>query len=280
MVKSSSFHKEIEPVKKNKHPLTALSQKGPLLFLLDYDGTLTDFKKNPEHSQISASTRALLRRLQQKHKAVIVTGRYVDSLFKISGLKKFPVIGSHGFEARNLPKGLRFASLAQEKLYRKEAAILWKAVRHLHRRFPGIYIEKKPFSSTIHFRGIVFSKKQTTQLHQEFNAIYRRTITPRFWNLEQGKKMIEVLPKGFSKGKSVKALLKRFPHHQVIYAGDDVADISVFKVLGKKGLKIAVGNRVPRKYYDLKFKNPREFLTWLKVFETSQKKWLPCISNY
>ena len=114
-------------MKKNKHPLTALSQKGPLLFLLDYDGTLTDFKKNPEHSQISVSTRALLRQLQQKHKAVIVTGRYVNSLFKISRLKKFPIIGSHGFEARNLPKGLRFASFAQERRYRKEAALLWQA---------------------------------------------------------------------------------------------------------------------------------------------------------
>ncbi|HXL73194.1 MAG TPA: trehalose-phosphatase, partial [bacterium] len=112
-------------MKKNANPLIAVSQKRPLLFLLDYDGTLTDFKKNPEHSHISASTRALLRRLRGKHTVIIVTGRYVDSLFKISGLKKFPVIGTHGFEARNLPKGLRFASPSNEKFYKKEAAQLW-----------------------------------------------------------------------------------------------------------------------------------------------------------
>jgi len=253
-------------VKKNPNLQIAISQKRPLLFLLDYDGTLTDFKKNPEHSYISSSTRTLLRRLQRKHTVIMVTGRYVDSLLRISGLKNFSVIGTHGFEARNLPKGLRFASIAQEKLYRKEAARLWYAVRHLHHRFPGIHIERKPFSSTLHFRGVNFSKKQTHQLLLEFKALYRRAVTPRLWTLQKGKKMVEVMPKGFCKGKSVRSLLKRFPDHLVIYAGDDTADISVFKVLVKKGLKIAVGKRIPRKYYDLKFNTPREFLNWLKSF--------------
>lgn len=253
-------------VKKNANLQIAISHKRPLLFLLDYDGTLTDFKKNPEHSHISSATRALLRRIQRKHTVIMVTGRYVDSLLKISGLKKFPVIGTHGFEARNLPKGLRFASLSQEKLYRKEAAQIWKAVRHLHYRFPGIHIERKPFSSTLHFRGVRFPKKQTSQLLLEFKTLCRRAVTSRLWTLQKGKKMFEVMPKGFSKGKSVRSLLKRFPNHLVIYAGDDTADISVFKVLGKKGLKIAVGKHIPRKYFDMKFKNPREFIAWLKYF--------------
>jgi trehalose-phosphatase len=270
MVKSFSFHKtikeKIKPLKKNNYPLLSLSRKKPLLFLLDYDGTLTDFKKNPEHSRISSSTRTLLRRLQRKHTIIMVTGRYADSLFKISGLKNFPVIGTHGFEARNLPEGLRFATLSQEKLYRKEAAQLWNAVRHLHRRFPGIHVERKPFSSTLHFRGSNFSKKQTDQLLLEFKALYRRAVTPGLWTLQNGKKMFELMPKGFSKGKSVRSLLKRFPNHLVIYAGDDIADISVFKTLGKRGLKIAIGKRIPRKYYDLKFNSPRTFLSWLKSF--------------
>src|SRR5690349_15064562 len=69
-----------------------------LLFLLDYDGTLTDFKKNPDHSRISPATRSLLFRLQKKHPVIMVSGRYVDSLIKVSGLKGIPMIGTHGFE--------------------------------------------------------------------------------------------------------------------------------------------------------------------------------------
>jgi trehalose-phosphatase len=239
---------------------------------LDYDGTLTDFTRNPEHSHLSNKTRALLRQLQRRHLVIMVTGRYADSLLRVSGLKKFPVIGTHGFEARNLPGGLRFTSPAMEKFYKKEAAQIWNAVKHLPQRYPGIHIERKPFSSTLHYRGVRYSPKQAEQLRREYSQLCRSAFTPGYWNLEGGKKMIEVLPRGFNKGKSVKLLLKKFPHHLVIYAGDDTADISVFKVLGKKGFKIAIGNRIPRKYYDLKFKKPAEFLHWLNKIDKPRKE--------
>src|ERR1700722_877820 len=108
-------------MKNNKSPFSSPQPLLPLLFLLDYDGTLTDFKKNPRDSRLSPSARALLYRLRQKFPVVIVTGRYADSLIELSGLKDFSIIGTHGFEARDLPQDLRFASLPLEKRYRKEA---------------------------------------------------------------------------------------------------------------------------------------------------------------
>ncbi len=247
---------------KSTHPLL---KDRPLLILLDYDGTLTDFKKNPEHSHISNSTRQLLYTLRRRHPVVMVTGRYIASLEKVSGLKSFSSIGTHGFEAKNLPGGLRFTTHALQIRYKKEAARLWRAIRVLQTRFPGIHIERKPYSSTLHFRGINFSRTQIKELHREFEILYRASVTPRFWHLQKGKKMIEVMPKGFSKGKSVKLLLKHFPGHVPLYAGDDTADISVFKILGKKGLRIAIGNRVPKKHYDLQFESPKHFIGWLKT---------------
>jgi trehalose-phosphatase len=247
-------------LKKNAAPVPKL------LFLLDYDGTLTDFKKNPDHSRISTATRSLLYRLRKKHPVILVSGRYVDSLVKVSGLKAFPMIGTHGFEARNLPNGLRFASTRLQERFGREAQLLWKAVQVLNERFPGIHIEHKPFSSTLHFRGLPFTASQVRDLQKEFRAIYDKTITRRLWKLQEGKKMIEVMPKGFSKGRSVRALLKHFPGRLPLYAGDDLSDISVFKVLGKKGLKIAIGGRIPRKHRDLHFDSPEDFVHWLKSF--------------
>lgn len=253
-------------MKKHSHPKNLGLPAPKLLFLLDYDGTLTDFKKNPDHSRISAATRSLLYRLQKKHPVIMVSGRFVDSLIKVSGLKGFPMVGTHGFEARNLPGGLRFASASLQKKYGREAQRLWKAVQVLNRRFPGIHIEHKPYSSTLHFRGLPFTNAQVKRLHQEFRSIYNRTVTRKLWKLQEGKKMIEVMPKGFSKGKSVRALLKHFPGRLPLYAGDDLSDISVFKVLGKKGLKVAIGDRIPRKHRDLHFDSPEEFVYWLKSF--------------
>lgn len=241
----------------------APQSRRPLLFLFDYDGTLTDFKKNPKHSRISASTRALLHRLQRKHPVVLVTGRYVEQLRKLSGLKTFSIIGTHGFEAYRLPKGLRFVPLAMEKRYKKEASAIWSAVKGLPQSFPGIHIEKKPFSSTLHYRGTRLSPKKITEMRKTFIHLCRQTITPGLWSFQKGKEMLEVLPKGFSKGKSVRSLLKYFPNHLAVSAGDDVADILVFKAVGKKGVKIAVGNRIPRKHYDIQFKSPKQLIAWL-----------------
>jgi trehalose-phosphatase len=236
----------------------------PLLLLLDYDGTLTDFKRNPDHSNLTSKTRSLLFKLGKKYPVIVVTGRYAASFYKVSGLKGFSVIGTHGFEAENLPQGLRFTTPRIEKRYQKEAAQLWKVLQSLHHGYPGIHIERKPFSQALHFRGLGFSKERIDGLHRDFARIYRRTVTAKLWKMNAGKEMIEVVPRGYSKGKAVLKLLKHFPKRIPVYAGDDLSDISVLKVLPKGSLRIAVGHRVPRKHYDMRFDSPSRFMAWLE----------------
>jgi trehalose 6-phosphate phosphatase len=78
--------------------------------------------------------------------------------------------------------------------------------------------------------------------------------------------MLEAKPRGFSKGQAVLKILEKFPGHFPIYAGDDLTDLSVFNALGKNGLKIAVGHRLPKTSTDMRFDSPRQFLKWLKEF--------------
>jgi trehalose-phosphatase len=237
-----------------------------LLFLLDYDGTLTDFKKNPEHSKLPPSVKKILKSLRRRHPVIFISGRYIDSLERVSGLKKFPMVGTHGFEARNFPGRFKPASPAQEKRFRKEAANLWKHLGKLQAEFPEIHIEKKPFSSTIHYRGIPMPPPKEKALRRRFHEILSQAVTPRFWAVMEGKKMIEAFPRGFSKGKTVRMILERYPGALPIYAGDDLTDITVFKVLGKNGLKVSVGHRIPKNQSDLRFDSPKEFLRWLENF--------------
>ncbi|HJT23818.1 MAG TPA: trehalose-phosphatase [bacterium] len=237
-----------------------------LLFLLDYDGTLTDFKRNPEHSKLPPAAKKIVNNLRRKYPVVFISGRYVDSLQRVSGLKHLPMIGTHGFEARHFPKGFKLASAAQERRFKKEAALLWKHLQALYAEFPRIHIEKKPFSSTLHYRGVSMPPQKEKALRRRFEEILRKAVTRRLWGVMEGKKMIEAFPKGFSKGKAVQKLLKAYPGALPIYAGDDLTDITVFKVLGKSGLKIAVGPRIPKHHYDLRFDSPKEFLNWLKNF--------------
>lgn len=236
-----------------------------LLILLDYDGTLTDFDDDPERSRLSKSNRALLYRLKRRYPVIFVSGRHVEGLRRVSGLKGFPMVGTHGFEAEGLPGGLQMAPPALRHIFRSEARRLWRALQPLTRQFPGIHIERKPYSSTLHYRGVELSKAQVEGLHHRFLAVFRKTVTRRLWSLQEGKKMIEAMPCGFSKGKAVGKILAKYRGFFPLYAGDDVTDITVFKRLGKRGLKIAVGSRIPAGLCDLRLDSPRSFLAWLRA---------------
>ncbi len=236
------------------------------IFLLDYDGTLTDFDRNPDHSRLSAETRRILNRLRLKYPVILVSGRNVKSLRTVSKLKNFPLVGSHGFEAYRLPGGLKLSTSAQQREIGREARLLYKAFHQLQKHFPGLHIEPKPYSSTVHYRGLSLSQAQERKLKAMFHSIVKKTVTPNRWILQDGKKMLEAKPRGFSKGQAVLKLLKQFPGSLPLYAGDDLTDISALKALGSKGLKVVLGDRVPKKLANLHFDKPDDFVYWLKAF--------------
>ncbi len=237
-----------------------------ILFLLDYDGTLADFTHDPEKSNLSPKSRSMLSRLASRYPVILVSGRYAASLRRVSGLKNISIAGSHGFEADRLPHGIRFTLRQQESRYRREALLLWKAVKDMPRLFPGIHIEKKPFSSALHYRGLRLKTREERAIWQEYRKRFKKAVTITAWEIHPGKKMIEALPKGFSKAKAVKRILKAYPGYLPIIAGDDRADLLAMRVVGKKGLKIAVGDRIPNKDVDLRFPSPPSFLRWLENF--------------
>lgn len=176
------------------------------------------------------------------------------------------MVGTHGFEAKGLPGGLRLSSAALQKRFRREAARFYQGLQILKDRYPGIHIEKKPFSSTLHYRGVGLSAARTRELYREFVGIFRKKVTARLWALQEGKKMFEAMPRGFSKGKAVRKIIGKLPGFLPIYAGDDKTDMTVFKALGGKGLKIAVGGRIPADLCDIRMESPGQFLAWLKPF--------------
>jgi trehalose-phosphatase len=254
---------------KTRKQKTQVSLPPRPLFLLDYDGTLADFDRNPEKARLSPAGLRLLRRLKRRYPVVLVSGRHLEGLLRVSRLRGFPMIGSHGFEARGLPDGLQMAPLSLRQKYRREATRLDRALRPLLARYPGIHLERKPFSATLHYRGAGLAPAQIRGLHRDFRGIFRKTVTPGMWSLLGGKKMLEAKPRGFSKGMAVRKLLDKFPGRQPVYAGDDLTDLTVFRTLGRRALRVAVGNRIPKGLYDLRFESPAHFLEWLRSFASS-----------
>lgn len=236
------------------------------LFLLDYDGTLTDFHKNPEDSRLTPTIRELLRRLRRNHQVIFVSGRFVKSLERVSGLKGFPMVGTHGFEGKNLPAGTELSSASQRRFFRREAARLYRELQKLKSEFPEIHLERKPFSATLHYRGIHYKPSQIREIHSKFKKVFKKTVTPKLWKLMEGKSMIEAMPQGFDKGKAVRKIVAGQTGFTPLFAGDDTTDIPALKALGKNGIRVGVGEKIPRSLLDFQFQNPSEFLVWLRQF--------------
>ncbi len=242
------------------------SHPSQLIFLLDYDGTLTDFTQNPQQAHLSLSVKQLLYSLQIYYPIILVTGRHVQGLLQASRLVGFPIIGTHGFEAYHLPNQLKFVSQKLQIFYAHETQRLRKNLSFLCQKYPNLHLESKPYSCTLHYRTLPWTRSQIQKLHRQFVSIFNQSVSRQYWKIQIGKKMIEALPRGFSKGQSVIRLLQAFPNHYPIYAGDDLTDISVFKQLRGRGLRIAVGSRIPDTLYDLQFPAPHNFVSWLRGF--------------
>ena len=115
--------------------------------------------------------------------------------------------------------GNSFPTRKQEGHYRREALRLWRSVQDLPRVFPGIHIEKKPFSSTLHYRGMKLTAGQEKRIWKVYRERFNRSVIQTGWELHPGKKMIEALPKGFSKAGAVARILKAYPGYLPTWPG-------------------------------------------------------------
>ena len=84
----------------------------------------------------------------------------------------------------------------------------------------------------------------------------------------EGRKVVEVLPIGFSKGRALRKLaaLPKFANRVPIMIGDDIADVDAFRAaeeMGGYGLKVAGENFSNA---EASFRGPSEVVSWLKTF--------------
>ncbi|MCK9377118.1 MAG: trehalose-phosphatase [Syntrophobacterales bacterium] len=212
----------------------------PLLLSLDYDGTLVEIAPRPELARPTPELLELVRRLtaQGDLKVLVVSGRPLRDLQELLPVPGLNFLGSHGGEAyisgRLHP--LQVGAADDEELCR------WR--NRLGERlqpFRGWWIEDKPFGFALHYRQV------SAEHAYEFIGIlggWREQLRHegRF-QLLAGKKVLEILPLGVSKGAAIQEilLLPGFFGVFPIYLGDDITDESAFRILQGQGLTIKVG---------------------------------------
>jgi trehalose 6-phosphate synthase/phosphatase len=220
------------------------------LFLLDYDGTLVNFSKDPSKASPDSALLELLQTLCSVpgNDVYVISGRDSLTLNKWLGHLPIGLIAEHG--AKNRPLGGQWSNhaLAESTAWKEK---IERIMQHYVFRSPDSFIEKKDFSLAWHYRNSdpFLAGRRAKDLYEE---LVEYTVQMPL-DVLNGHKVIEVRNKGVNKGLSAARILDSVSYDFVLCIGDDQTDEDMFKILAKKpsAYTVKVGHQASFAAYNL-----------------------------
>lgn len=207
------------------------------LLLLDYDGTLAPFRveRDKAFPYDGVTERLVYLVSSGKTRLIIISGRQIDDLKRLLKLKKMPEIwGSHGWERLSADGTYTLRQADESKLEGLKEALLFIENNGLKK-----FVEIKPVSLAIHFRGVDSDK--ALEIKRKILHNWNRIKKERrlFWSEFDGG--LELRLPGFNKGNVVREIIRDYPADTLVaYLGDDQTDEDAFSALPNNGLGVLV----------------------------------------
>jgi trehalose 6-phosphate phosphatase len=215
-------------------PLTAAMEqrlaRAPLLLFLDIDGTLSPIAPRPEDAILPDGTKTVLRELVQLPEChvVVITGRAAGDARRLVDIADVWLIGNHGLEIAR-PRGeplIRSDVAAHEQTVRQAVERALVAVR----TFPGVLVEDKRWSMTVHFR------LAAADIEPQLEPVIASIGNELGLRVAHGKKVIELRPpidvnKGTGALTVCRMLGVAHDDPSILCAGDDLTDEDAFRAL-------------------------------------------------
>lgn len=205
-------------------------------YFLDVDGTLIELADSPERIMVDPGLPASIRVLYALTGGAValVSGRSLEDLDRRLGCLPVPMAGQHGLEIRDGDGWERRHGLAPEQVEHIVAALAPLMARH-----PGLLVERKGAALAVHYR-------LAPRLGGHLGRMLRKLIANGLHGVElqPGKRVLELKPRGFDKGSSIRELAQRLPFRgrRPVFIGDDLTDEHGFKVVNQLGgVTIKVG---------------------------------------
>jgi trehalose 6-phosphate synthase/phosphatase len=207
------------------------------LIFLDYDGTLANFRSDPNTASPTTKLYSLIEKLSgnTKNSVVIISGRDKDILEKWFGDFPLNIVAEHGAWYKNEgSKWQRFAKLD----------IKWKEVLHpiftqFADRTPGSFLEEKNYSLAWHYRktdpGLAEMRKH------EFMDKLSHAITGKNLQVMEGNKVLEVKNMEINKGTAATRWLESGKFPFIMAIGDDYTDEDTFESMPDHAYTLKVG---------------------------------------
>lgn len=246
---ANSFLDELEKVKKRNRALkNKLLEKDNVqniqrfystakkrLLVLDYDGTLVPFVKNPARAHPAPELLELLHALaaDSRNKVVVCSGRDKESLERWLGGLPIDLAAEHGafFKENGL-----WHEHPQEKTWNDEILDILKQITD---KTANSRIEIKKTSLAWHYREVDtwLADLRVTQL---VNALIN-PCTRLGLQIMRGSKVVEIKFPLYTKGTEIRRLLKGKCYEFIMAVGDDVTDDDMFSALPPEAITIKIG---------------------------------------
>ena len=223
---------------------------------LDVDGTLIELAATPFDTRIGEELKRLLSAVSERlgGAVALVSGRSIAYLDAMFAPLELPSAGLHGVERRSASGAMHGASFNDAQLAATRAALAALAQAH-----PGVLLEDKGRTLAIHYR---LAPQLASDIHDAVTGLVA-TLGPQY-HVQPGSMMLEIKPRGFNKGNSVKEFMHEppFSGRLPVYIGDDITDQDGFRAADDLGgISIAVGDRVRARYH---LSGPTAVHAWLQ----------------
>ncbi|MFN2484177.1 MAG: trehalose-phosphatase [Candidatus Limnocylindria bacterium] len=198
----------------------------PAALVTDLDGTLSPIAPRPEDAVLAEGAKDALAALRPRLTVVaVISGRAASDARRMLGDPAILLVGNHGAEwlAPHASEPEVEAALAgvPQQLDGLVAALARRLRRH-----EGLSFEPKGLSATIHYRNVGDPEAARADLLGALGSMG----VPRELEVREGRKSVELRPRGVDKGIAVRRIVDRYALRGLLLFGDDRTDIDGFRV--------------------------------------------------
>ncbi|MDH4162637.1 MAG: bifunctional alpha,alpha-trehalose-phosphate synthase (UDP-forming)/trehalose-phosphatase [Nitrospirota bacterium] len=229
-----------------------------LFLFLDFDGTLAPIADSPDRVVFSSPMRSSLERVLGSAQLAVVSGRALDDLRHRIGIEGIVYAGNHGSEVL-----LDGSVLRAEGVDRSAGMlrVLLAGLRDALSTVPGVLIEDKGITASVHFRLVDPSLVgEVLRIFWDLARGYESSF-----RITTGKKVLEIRPRAaWDKGQAVGRIMELKGRSLMpIYVGDDTTDEDAFRAIRGCGISISIGPNAEADYFLRDQEEVGRFLDWL-----------------
>lgn len=195
----------------------------------DVDGTLSAIAPTPETAVLLPEVADLLTQARSAFDLVaVVSGRAVADARQMVNVPDILYIGNHGLEYLNEDGVTMHVRPEAEPWVRAINHVLASVQSPLTERYPGLRVERKGVTASIHLRGLEEPYKAEDAIYQAITE----AANPKGLRVTRGKLVVELRPPlDIDKGVAIESFIRERGLRSALYLGDDQTDIDAFRTL-------------------------------------------------